>query len=178
MMESSKVAKGLKSAIVFVIIFLATAFFLLIRTTTVSNMYCGFCHFKEKELVRTSSVHNLNNSSCAGCHDISPFSISKHFSSDKNIINEKCVKCHEEIKVSKEVKKKNLIKMNHLSHMDGKKTNMKCVDCHSNAAHDMGVYATNRPSMLSCFAGECHAKEKDLKKCDYCHYVKLAYPEN
>ncbi len=175
-MESSKVAKGIKTSIVFVVIFLAASFFLLVRTTTVSNMYCGFCHFKEKELVRTSIIHNLDNSTCAGCHDISLFSISKHFSSDKNVVNRHCVGCHEDIKTSKEVKKKNIVKMNHLSHMDGK-TNMKCVDCHSNVAHDLGVYATNRPSMVGCFTGECHAKEKDVKKCDYCHYVKLVYPE-
>ncbi len=167
----------IRNVVVFAIIFVAISFFLLVRTTTVSNMYCGFCHFKEKELVRTSNVHNLDNSSCAGCHDISPFSISKHFSSDKNVVNEKCVKCHETLKDSKEVKNKNIVKMDHKVHMDGKKANMKCVDCHSNVAHDMGLYATNRPSMGGCFAGECHAKEKDLKKCDYCHYVKLVYPE-
>lgn len=176
-MERGNIKKGIKSAVVFLIIFLAVSFFLLVRTTTVSNMYCGFCHFKEVELVKTSVVHNLDNSKCAGCHDVSPFSISKHFSSDKNVVNDKCLGCHEDIKNSKEAKKKNIIKINHLSHMDGKKTNMKCVDCHSNVAHDMGVYATNRPSMISCFAGECHVKEKDLKKCDYCHYVKLVYPE-
>lgn len=175
-MKKLDIQKGIKSAIVFVIIFLAVSFFLLIRTTTVSNMYCGFCHFKEVELVKTSMAHNLENSKCVGCHDISLFSISKHFSSDKNVINEKCVKCHEAIKDSKEVKNKNIVKMNHFAHMDGKKTNMKCVDCHDNVAHDLGSYATNRPSMVSCFTGECHAKEKDLKKCDYCHYVKLVYP--
>lgn len=175
-MENSKI-KGIKSAVIFVIIFLSISIFMLLRTTTVSNMYCGFCHFKEKELVRTSQAHNLDNSSCAGCHDISPFSISKHFSSSIETVNGKCIKCHEDLKESKEVKKKNIVKMNHFAHMDGKKANMKCVDCHSNVGHDLGVYATNRPSMVSCFTGECHIKEKDLKKCDYCHYVKLVYPE-
>lgn len=168
---------GYKYAILVVAIIIAVSFGLLIKTTTTSNFYCGLCHFKEKSLVKTSFAHNLNNSTCVGCHDESVFSISKHFNSNIEFINKKCEGCHEKIKTEKEIKGKKIIKMNHFAHMDGKKTNMKCVECHANVAHDHSNYSTNRPSMVGCFAGECHAKEKDLKKCDYCHYVKLVYPE-
>ncbi len=164
-----------KYSILFVIAFLLVSGFLLTRTTTVSNMYCGLCHFKESQLFKTSFMHHDKNSKCVECHDLSYLSLSKHFTSDPNFINTKCEGCHKEIKVSKEIKGKKIIKMDHKVHLDGVKAAMKCLDCHNNVAHDTGFYATNRPSMAGCFLGECHVKEKDIKKCDYCHYVKFVF---
>ncbi|MCX7991340.1 MAG: hypothetical protein N2999_04795 [Proteobacteria bacterium] len=166
-----------KYSILVVVIIILVSMGVLVKTTTTSNFYCGICHFKEKSLVKTSFAHNIKNSTCVGCHDESSFSISKHFSSNPEFINKKCEGCHEKVKSEKEIKGKKIIKMNHFAHMDGKKTNMKCLECHSNVAHDISNYSTNRPSMVGCFTGECHVKEKDLKKCDYCHYVKFVYPE-
>ncbi len=166
-----------KFPLVITVIILVLSFGFLVRTTISSNFYCGLCHFKEKSLVRSSFAHNLKNSKCVSCHDESAFSIAKHFNSDPDFINKKCESCHENIRTSKEVKHKKIIKMDHYAHMDGKKTNMKCNECHANVAHDISAYSTNRPSMVSCFTDQCHAREKNLEKCDYCHYVKMKYPE-
>lgn len=171
-------AKELKKyalPLIFVIIVIFVTLIWLLRTTTVSTMYCGLCHFKEANLFKTSFVHNTKNSSCVSCHDLSPISLSKHFTSDPKIMNSKCEGCHKEIKERKEIKGKKIIKMDHKVHLDGVKASMKCLDCHSFLAHDSGSYATNRPTMAGCFTGECHPKEKDIKKCDYCHYVKFVF---
>ncbi len=171
-------AKDLKKYVfplVFVVIVIFFTIFWLVRTTTVSTMYCGICHFKEARLFSTSFIHNTKNSDCIDCHDLSSLSLSKHFTSDSKIMNSKCESCHREIKERKEIKGKKIIKMDHKVHLDGVKASMKCLECHGGLAHDIGSYATNRPTMTGCFTGDCHIKERDIKKCDYCHYVKFVF---
>lgn len=167
--------KKYKMPLLFIVATILVAVYLLMRTTSTSSMYCGNCHFKESQLFKTSFVHNDKNSRCVSCHDLAFMSFSKHFTSDPQILNAKCESCHKEIKDRKEIKGKKIIKMDHKVHVDGVKASMKCLDCHNSIAHDVGSYSTNRPSMAGCFTGECHIKEKDIKKCDYCHYVKFVF---
>ncbi len=148
----------------------------ILRYSLVSPDYCRRCHVQKYEMWRTSFGHPYKEATCTDCHDVGNI-LSKKFTKDLEFINKRCIKCHEDMEKSKECKKIKIVKMNHQAHikgkMEGKPLEMKCVDCHRNITHDLRAYHTNRPTMVSCFTGECHKKEKSKDKCNYCHYIKL-----
>jgi hypothetical protein len=164
-------------------------FFVYARVTNTDDTLCNSCHPVIYQQWHESRFHP-QSVSCYECHakHLEAFPepgesvyhhylskvIPEKFHSADSYINDNCLRCHGDIPKSEEVKKTRIIKISHAKHFKGKKVKIdSCLVCHFTITHDKYSLPTNRPRMQGCFTGECHQAERNEKRCELCHFVKL-----
>lgn len=165
------------------------------RAVNTSPFQCATCHPEVTAMWKRSHAHPSEKITCHQCHaehrqapagpnlaayardEVIP---EKYLSTDQRI-ESRCEGCHKDMrKADKE--KKQLIRINHKLHLapiaepQGGTVKLGCLACHRNLAHDKAQIETNRPVMSGCFAGSCHAKDRNKDNCRRCHYQQLTEP--
>ncbi|MFQ6618791.1 MAG: c-type cytochrome, partial [Fidelibacterota bacterium] len=159
-------------------ILIATPFLIwLPRYTTSNPEYCLSCHGQGDIPNRgiESKVHpSFSEVTCTQCHakpgQIVYEGYRKGFMSEPERVTPNCINCHDDIKYKNDIQefKFNVmnIKIPHKLHIE---MGAKCLDCHSNIAHDLKQPQTNRPRMEYC--SQCHAAVTE--SCIKCHGEKI-----
>ena len=169
-------------------VFLAAA-----RTINTTPAQCATCHPQVTALWQHSLGHPAAQVTCHECHaphaglpdslnvgaQLRDAVIPEKYRAWAERVEARCEGCHGTIRGMKEEEKK-LIRLNHELHLvtgkdpAGEPLAMACLDCHRTIAHELGSGATNRPKMSGCFAGTCHAEDRNDTNCRRCHYQQLA----
>jgi nitrate/TMAO reductase-like tetraheme cytochrome c subunit len=165
------------------------------RTINTAPAQCATCHPTVTTLWQQSRSHPAEKVGCAQCHAPHPALpqgvnvavqlrdalIPERYRNLPERLEARCEGCHDAIRGAAEEAKK-IIRINHQLHLTtgrdpaGQPLGMTCLDCHRSVAHELGPGATNRPRMSGCFAGSCHAEDRNDTNCRRCHYQQLTEP--
>ena len=167
-----------------------TGFILMARVVNTAPAQCASCHPVVTAMWENSGSHPADKVTCSQCHDqdvelgsnlfsyLRDIAIPEKFSADPARIEPRCLECHADIpEAAEEVKK--LIRINHKVHLSaplvvaGEPIELACLDCHGSLVHDHAAQPTYRPVMAGCFAGACHAEDRNSDNCRRCHYQQL-----